>query len=64
MWHAIYSLNSMCCAQTAAPEGEKMVVGESMHGFSAAMNALCRSSVSFQGGQEEKHMQEGFLRFL
>ena len=36
----------MCCAQTAAPEGEKMIVGKSMHGFSAVMNALR----SFTGG--------------
>ena len=34
----------MCCAQTAAPDGEKMMVGESMHGFSASINALCRSN--------------------
>ena len=31
----------MCCAQTAAPDGTKNIVGECVHGFSAAISALC-----------------------
>ena len=34
----------MCCAQTAAPEGEKMIAGERALGFSAAINAVRKYS--------------------